>query len=530
MRDGRSRAVFFLLAGCFCSGVCAVLCKENAATLPLFILLFEWFFFQDLRSINLKTILSGGLISFVIFCGFAFFFLGSNPIDRILAEYGKWGFSLPERVMTEFRVIAYYFSLIFFPHPDRLILDYDYPISHSFIDPLTTVISVLMVSAVFITAIYSAKKYRLLAFCLLWFLGNLMIESSVIGIEIIYEHRLYLPSMMIIFLLIYSGYNRIPTKWAGLMVVLGIAVVLNLWTYQRNQVWSSDIGFWKDCVQKSPNDARPLQNLAYSMQQKDNYQMAVRYYKQSLVLSESAAAAYNMGLSLSKVGYHLEAITAFNKAIELNYNSTDIYGKLGYELTMIGEFNAAFKNYQQAIKINPKNQKAKNDLNALSTFLRRCRTPEACVKKLCDQYPQNPELHFKLAYQFEGERKIKPAITNYQKALSLMPESDRQLYLLTLNHLATCYLMTGDIDSAIQLFLKGARLSPNDYKFHYQLAALHSFKGNFEGALSWLEKAINEGFCDLDRLESDTRFNAIRNSDHFQNMKDRIATVSQKKH
>ncbi|MDA3896689.1 MAG: hypothetical protein PF482_11160 [Desulfobacteraceae bacterium] len=526
MRQRRFGASVCFLSGCLFSGICAVASKENAATLPLFIFLFEWFFMQDLRPIKLRTMLVGGIISVVIFWGMALFFLGAHPVDRILAGYGHWGFTLPERVMTEFRVIAYYVSLIFFPHPDRLMLDYDYPISHSFIDPGTTVISVLMLLLVFFTAEYSAKKRRLLAFCLLWFLGNLMIESSVIGIEIIYEHRLYLPSMMIFLLLIYEGDKIISAKWVKQTIVMAMVLTLSLWTFQRNQTWGDGAVFWKDNVRKAPHDARPLQNIAYSMQQKELHEEAVLYYKKSLDLEEDPAAFYNMGILLSKIGYHLEAVMAFNKVVQLDYDSTDMYGKLAYELTMMGEFNGALQNYQRAIEVDPENQKAKDDLNVLSAFLNRCRTPKACTQELSRQYPDNPELRFKMAFQFEGERKIKKAISGYQAVLFLMPESDRELYLMTLNHLATCFLMIGDIDQAIPLFLKGASLSPADYKFHYQLAALYSFKGNADEAFAWLEKAVDKGFDALNRLEADTRFNKVRNEARFKRLKDRIGTGS----
>lgn len=522
MRQRRWRASVCFLSGCVLSGICAVASKENAATLPLFILLYEWFFLQDLRSIKLRTMLVGGFTLVAIFWGMALFFLGPHPVDRILAGYGHWGFTLFERVMTEFRVIAYYVGLIFFPHPDRLMLDYDYPISHSFIDPGTTVISALMVLFVFFTAVYSAKKHRLLAFCLLWFLGNLMIESSVIGIEIIYEHRLYLPSMMIflllIILLINTGYKIIPLKRARGAIVVAVLLILSFWTYQRNQVWRSDVGFWEDNARKAPHDARPLQNIAYSLQQKDLHEEAVSYYRQSLDLKEDPGAFYNMGISLSKINYHLEAVAAFKQAVQLKYDSTDMYGKLAYELTMMGEFEGALKNYQHAIEVDPDNQKAKDDLDALSDFLRRCQTPQNCTRILSRQYPKTPELQFKMAFLLEGERKIKKAIAGYQKTLSLMPESGRELYLMTLNHLATCWLMTGNIDQAMILFSKGARLAPGDYKFHYQLAALNAYKGDADAAFAWLEKAVEKGFGDADRLASDTRFSVLRSGLRFKRL------------
>ena len=51
-------------------------------------------------------------------------------------------------------------------------------------------------------AAYIARTSRLYSFCILWFLGNLVIESSTIPLEVVYEHRTYLPSMMVILLLV----------------------------------------------------------------------------------------------------------------------------------------------------------------------------------------------------------------------------------------------------------------------------------------------------------------------------------------
>jgi hypothetical protein len=356
MRAGRSGLAACLLVGCFLTGVDALLSKENGAMLPVCILLYEWYFFQNLRPIPPKHLLAGGLLVAVVMDVAAYFFLGNHPMDRILTGYDQWNFTLPQRVLTEYRVIAFYFSLMAFPHPSRLMVDYDYPISHSFIDPPTTLISAWLVLMLVVVAFYSAKKHRLFSFCLLWFLINLVIESSIIGIEIIYEHRLYLPSMMIFFFSVYVSCHHIRRKWAAASGILVIALVLGTWTYQRNQVWASDIKFWKDCAQKSPNDARPIQNLAYAFEQKGLHAQAVRYYRQSLVLEKHPVTYYNIGVSLSKMKRHAEAADAYRQSIDLKYRSSTAYAKLAHEQVILGEPEQALASYQQAVSISPENE------------------------------------------------------------------------------------------------------------------------------------------------------------------------------
>src|SRR5262249_10094157 len=58
------RKKWALFAGCILAGLLAVASKEIAATLPCFILLYEWYFFQDLRLswIQRHRVLAAGIV------------------------------------------------------------------------------------------------------------------------------------------------------------------------------------------------------------------------------------------------------------------------------------------------------------------------------------------------------------------------------------------------------------------------------------------------------------------------------------
>ena len=79
-------------SGGFLAAVCAFATKENAGTLPLVILLYEWFFFQDLK---LKWSRRQTLwIAFfvIVFAGVVFWYMGENPLVRILNSYKRRDF------------------------------------------------------------------------------------------------------------------------------------------------------------------------------------------------------------------------------------------------------------------------------------------------------------------------------------------------------------------------------------------------------------------------------------------------------
>ena len=136
-------------------------------------------------------------------------YLGFDPMGKFktLRDYVFGEFTMGQRLLTQTRVVLYYLSLIFYPNPSRLNLDYDFPLSYSLFNPFTTFLSLILIIGLIALGVYLAKKQRLISFCIFWFLGNLVIESSVIPLAIIFEHRIYMPSMFV-FLLIVILFHR----------------------------------------------------------------------------------------------------------------------------------------------------------------------------------------------------------------------------------------------------------------------------------------------------------------------------------
>ena len=195
--------IYLWFAGCFLAGILAMGSKESTAMLPVFIFLYEWYFFQDLDKSWFKRQLKYLVAIVLLFCFVAGFYLGFDPLGKFntLRDYVFKEFTIGQRLLTQTRVVLYYLSLIFYPNPSRLNLDHDFPLSYSLFDPFTTFLSLIIIVGLIALGLYLARRQRLISFCIFWFFGNLVIESSVIPLALIFEHRLYLPSMFV-FLLI----------------------------------------------------------------------------------------------------------------------------------------------------------------------------------------------------------------------------------------------------------------------------------------------------------------------------------------
>jgi protein O-mannosyl-transferase len=218
-RLSSGQARFFYFGGLALSYLLGVFSKENVAILPVFIALYEFYFFQNLdlspKGKKVVFVLLGALLILGVF---GFIIWGQRYVNVIIEGYQYRTFTMSERVLTQFRVVLYYLTLLIYPHPSRLNLDYDFPISKTILDPPTTLISILIILGLIGYSIWAAKKRPILSFCILWYFGNLVIESSIFPLEMVHEHRLYLPAVgpFILFsLLTVRGIDRLKAKIFG---------------------------------------------------------------------------------------------------------------------------------------------------------------------------------------------------------------------------------------------------------------------------------------------------------------------------
>ena len=216
----------FYFGGMVSSYLLGVFSKENVAILPLFIALYEFYFFQNFDlSPRGKRILFALIGSLLVLGAFAFALWGKRYIDVTIEGFQDRPFTMLERVLTQSRVVLYYLTLLVFPHPSRLNLDYDFPISKTLLDPPTTLISILIIAGLIGYSIWTAKKRPVLSFCILWYFGNLVIESSIFPLEMVYEHRLYLPvvgPIVLFSLLVIRGVEKLKYKIPFFRPAMGV--------------------------------------------------------------------------------------------------------------------------------------------------------------------------------------------------------------------------------------------------------------------------------------------------------------------
>lgn len=355
-----SQRLFFVSA--LFSGLLALGSKQIAVTLPAILLLYEWYFFRDLdKGWARKTAISVAALCLLAPILFPAFDL--HPINWLLSTYKDYDFTLSERILTEFRVVIFYLSLLLFPHPARLNLEHDFPLSHSLFSPFSTIICLATLISLLVAAVFLARKERLLSFGIFWFLGNLVVESSFIGLDIVFEHRTYLPSMFVILSAVFLLFRLVPSPRTRVLLLGCLLTLSSYWTFERNKIWADSIALWQDCVNKSPDKARPHSNLGRALGEKGEFDRGIFELNKSLQIKPDYAVAHNnLGTLLEKKEQFEEAASHFRKAIELVPNYAKGHYNLGVVLLRQQKVDGAISHLQKCLTLSPDAPNALNNL------------------------------------------------------------------------------------------------------------------------------------------------------------------------
>ena len=187
-----------LLVGAFFVSCLGMATKPIVATLPLMLLIYDFFFLSngDLKILKQRCLSHIAMFSTI---SVTIYLSAAGLREFVAFDYAK-GVQMPfgepvtsfQYFMTQLHVIPYYIKLLFIP--TNLNLDYDWPITMHL--DLTTVLFFILLAAIAGFGIWAYGRAKLLSFAIIWFFVTLSVTSSFLVIyDMIFEHRLYLPSI-----------------------------------------------------------------------------------------------------------------------------------------------------------------------------------------------------------------------------------------------------------------------------------------------------------------------------------------------
>jgi tetratricopeptide (TPR) repeat protein len=425
-RTSQSRTL--LLGLSFLSGLLAFGSKENAFMLPFVIFMYELFFFRNLSyKINKKSLLWGSVLVFIISLVLIIIYVGPDFLNKINRDFMQRGLTAHERLITEFRVVVLYLTLLVYPYPSRLNVDYDFPVSHGLFSPPSTFLSFILLASLLAFSIYRARRHRLFSFAVLWFFVNLVVESTIYPLDLVYEHRLYLPSMgpIALFAGIIYFFEPFQFKKLGIAVGILIIVLFSYWTYERNLVWKNPVALWEDNVKKSPNKARVHGNLGKAYLDSGEYEKARIEFEKVIELDPTLLGAYD---NLAII--YIEHFRQYEKARKYLYEAIrqkddypSPYLNLGVINLHLKQLPEAISNFEKVLELDPNNLLGHYNLAASYFNLEDYQKAISILEKGISVWPKSSKLYGLLgvSHYYYGNRE--KADTTLRQALDLDPNN-----------------------------------------------------------------------------------------------------------
>ena len=494
-------------------GIMALLSKENSGMLPVVILGYEFFFLRQPQTtlLNRKKVLffcGGGLIVFLVIC---WIFLGSDPLASLLGGYSRRDFTVGQRLLTETRVIFHYLTLLVLPLPSRLNLAYDYQLSTGFFSPPQTLLAIIGLITLVGLVFSFYKRDRLMGFAIFWFLVNLIIESSVISLELIFEHRMYMPSMFLVLALVAWGYKMIPLRINSVrVVIIALLATFSFFTWQRNAVWQNEINLWTDVINKSPGLVRAYVNLGNAYGKIGMNKEAESYLLKAIGIDPNDEYPYlNLATSLEKQHKYAEAIKIYKKAQTLkNLDPPKLHSNLSVAYLKTGDFDSAIEHASKSMKLYPYRYNPYATLGIAYFKIQAYQQAEQIFQQAIKIFPEKGALYIGLGSVYENQNKLSQAVTFFNKALTKKDTNKAKAY----NNLGIVYWRMGDFPQSVTAAQKAIVLDPELLDAYLTLGITYEAMGLQSLAFEQFSRAWQKGL-DMIQIYNEWAVNFMKRND-----------------
>ena len=242
--------------------VLATFSKESGVLLPVFVLVLEVTLLTPPASVAKKYWRTWKTVVLLAPTLFLFVYLGKHSVYAE-HEIAREGFTGWQRLLTEARLLWLYLFKAVLGFPGSLGIWQEPPtLSRNLLAPVTLLASLLWLGLVAFS-IALRRHYPLCALAVLWYLAGHMLESTVLPLELYFEHRNYLAVIGPLYALVLAAtLARSRLRWPA-AAVAAIALCANaIFLYSFASMWgdlSTSSRYW---AVKYPGSVRAVTTMA----------------------------------------------------------------------------------------------------------------------------------------------------------------------------------------------------------------------------------------------------------------------------
>ena len=346
---------------------------------------------------------------------------GSGVITIVASRlYGSMRFKLPLGLRIENAIYCYAIYIwkafwpahlaVFYPHPGATLSAWRVGSAALLLIVLTAVAWLQR----------SVRPYLLTGW--LWFLGTMVPAIGLIqvGEQGMADRYAYIPLIGIFLMVVWAAAEFADRKpftlpaqaTSGAIVVIFLSIA----SWRQLGYWQSAYDLWLRAVQVTNDNFMADDNLAAALLQLGRPEEAIPYLQNALRLRPDDPSIHlNLAGALAMSDSKREAIAEYEIAIpKLNDPSMAVsaYDTLGRLYAGIGNYEKARESYQQALRINPQQERAKSGLAQVefSDALRNAA-----------ESPSGPH-YLRLGQLLQAQGHLDQAEAAYQQALRLDPK------------------------------------------------------------------------------------------------------------
>lgn len=323
--------------------VLATYSKENGALLPLLILCIEFCLPKDGKPVWQWR---------AIFLWLPSLALGYKLATYINLSENPWpnrNFNMIERLLTEARIVCEYLFHLFVPRIEGNGLYQDgYVISKGLLQPFSTILAIGFLTVLLVFAFCIRRTAPVITLAILFFFSAHLMESTVVGLELYFEHRNYLAALFLFLPLAWYCVTLTPRYKLLPVITLVVLGILTSMTWLRASLWADNDRLELHWVQSATESPRAINSMAAFYINRGEFEKANSYLEeQSQRLDKSSLLTARLLLQKVFVGVATEQdfVVAGERLKYQEFDAQTVKGVRTIVETVVQSSNTDYANY-----------------------------------------------------------------------------------------------------------------------------------------------------------------------------------------
>jgi len=168
-----------------------------------------------------------------------------------------------------------------------------------------------------------------------------------------------------------------------------------------------------------------------------------------------------------------DAVSIFQKTVELLPDDANAYFNLGVALQALGQLDQAMANYRRALEIKSDYDEASNNLGTALQDLGRLDEAIASFRRTLEIRPDYADAYYNLGNALKNLGQLDDATASYRRALEIKPN-----YVEAHNNLGNALQGLGQLDDATANFRRALEFKPDFADAHSNLLFTHNCRSD----------------------------------------------------